>query len=101
MPRFTRSLIALVIVSALMLIFVVENALEIAKLKKEKVELESLIPDLMTRIQDTYEEMRFGTEEAKRILDDWLVCCFAGSKRAFVPFTSAQRQPQTIGVFKK
>ncbi|GAU95968.1 hypothetical protein RvY_07483 [Ramazzottius varieornatus] len=45
---------------------------QITKLEAELKDLNELIPDLMTRVQDTYEDMRLGTDEAKRLLDAWL-----------------------------
>ena len=50
-----------------------EQKVEIQKLEAELKDLDGLIPDLMIRVQDTYEDMRLGTDEAKRLLDAWLV----------------------------
>ncbi|OQV18524.1 putative Protein HGV2 [Hypsibius exemplaris] len=48
------------------------NVAQRKKLEKELTDLSDLIPDLMTRLQDTYEDMRLDSDQAKRLLDNWL-----------------------------
>lgn len=45
---------------------------DLPRLEKEFKDIEELIPDLMLRLQDTYEDMKLGSEEAKQMLAEWL-----------------------------
>ncbi|XP_055329487.1 protein HGV2-like isoform X2 [Paramacrobiotus metropolitanus] len=49
-----------------------DKTAEILKLKKEVDEISELVPDLMARVQDIYEDMRLGSDEARKLLNDWL-----------------------------